>query len=118
LMPASRPELITYAPRRPDVKVEARIISVYGGVGTGGRYSVVALSKGSRDHLSVGHVLALLRGEKQYEQRNEQGGRELVTVPPQRYGLVFVFRVFEKMSYALVMDAALPLSLADLVRNP
>jgi nucleoid-associated protein YgaU len=118
LMPASRPELITYAPRRPEAKVEARIIAVYGGVGTGGRYSVVSLSRGSRDGLEVGHVLALLRSEKVYEQRNEQGERELVKVPPQRYGLVFVFRTFERVSYALVMDAALPLSLADLVRNP
>jgi len=91
---------------------------VYGGVGTGGRYSVVSLSRGSRDGLEVGHVLALLRSEKVYEQRNEQGERELVKVPPQRYGLVFVFRTFERVSYALVMDAALPLSLADLVRNP
>ena len=47
------------------------------------------------------------------EQRNEQGERELVKVPPQRYGLVFVFRTFERVSYALVMDAALPLLPAE-----
>ena len=38
---------------------------------------------------------------------------ETVTVPEERYGLVFVFRVFERVAYALVMDAARPLALSD-----
>jgi hypothetical protein len=68
--------------------------------------------------MEVGHVLALYRSEQNYQHRNEQGEQEAVRVPAQRYGLVFVFRVFEKISYALVMDAKVPISLADTARNP
>ncbi len=118
LIPAGRPPLITYAPHKPNTPVEARLISVYGGVGTGGRHSVITLSKGSKQGMEVGHVLALYRSEQNYQHRNEQGEQEAVRVPAQRYGLVFVFRVFEKISYALVMDAKVPISLADTARNP
>ena len=118
LIPAGRPPLITYAPHKPSTPVEARLISVYGGVGTGGRYSVITLSKGAKQGMEVGHVLALYRSEQNYQHRNEQGEQEAVRVPAQRYGLVFIFRVFEKISYALVMDAKVPISLADTARNP
>ena len=118
LVPATQPALITYVPRKPEARVDAKLMSIYGGVGTGGRHSVIALSKGTRDGVEVGHVLALYRSEQNYEQRNEKGEREQVTVPALRYGLAFVFRVFDRVSYALVMDAALPLSLNDTLRNP
>ncbi|GBG03207.1 hypothetical protein AZSI13_25340 [Azospira sp. I13] len=118
LMPATRPPLITYAPRKPDFNIEARLISIYGGVGSGGRNSVISISRGVRDGLDVGHVLALYRNEQRYEHRNEKGEREQVFVPAQRYGLVFIFRVFERVSYALVMESAVPLSLSDILRTP
>jgi hypothetical protein len=39
-------------------------------------------------------------------------------LPDERYGLVFVFRVFEKVSYALIMNASRPVNLLDVVRAP
>jgi hypothetical protein len=41
-----------------------------------------------------------------------------VKLPDERNGLVFVFRVFEKMSYAIVMKASKPIYVGDLVRTP
>ena len=41
-----------------------------------------------------------------------------VKLPDERNGLVFVFRVFEKMSYALVMKANKPIYVGDIVRTP
>lgn len=50
------------------------------------------------------------------------GGEKLegrtVTLPDERNGLVFVFRVFEKMSYAMVMKATKPLYVGDVVQTP
>jgi hypothetical protein len=40
------------------------------------------------------------------------------TLPDTRYGLLMVFRVFENVSYALVMNADRPVSLLDTVTTP
>jgi len=39
-------------------------------------------------------------------------------LPDERNGLIFVFRVFEKMSYAMVMRSTRPLYLGDIVQTP
>ena len=39
-------------------------------------------------------------------------------LPDERNGLVFVFRVFDKMSYALVMRSTRPIYLGDVVQTP
>ena len=41
-----------------------------------------------------------------------------ITLPEERNGLLFVFRVFDKMSYAMVMKATRPIYLGDVVRSP
>jgi hypothetical protein len=89
------------------------VISIYGGVSQGGQNSVITLNKGTRDGLEIGHVLALYhKGEVV-----KQGG-EKYTLPDERYGLVFVFRVFDKVSYALVMQTRLPVQLLDSANTP
>lgn len=50
-----------YEPHPPAKPVSARVISTYGGVYEAGALSIVALSKGARDGLERGHVLALYR---------------------------------------------------------
>jgi LysM domain len=41
-----------------------------------------------------------------------------LTLPDERNGLIFVFRVFEKMSYAMVMKASRPIYIGDVVQTP
>ena len=41
-----------------------------------------------------------------------------IKLPDERNGLIFVFRVFEKMSYAMVMKATKPLYVGDVVQTP
>ena len=53
---------------------------------------------------------------------DKTGGATLVgsavTIPDERTGLVFVFRVFEKMSYAMVMRSTRPVYVGDVVETP
>jgi hypothetical protein len=53
---------------------------------------------------------------------DKKGGAALtggsIKLPDERNGLIFVFRVFEKMSYGLVMRATSPIALGDLVQTP
>ena len=118
LLPATRPQLINYMPHRPDKAIEGRIASVYGGVGGAGRNSVIALNRGQRDGLEIGHVLALHRDRSDTFRNPETGRMETLRLPDQRYGLVFVFRVFDRIAYALILDSEGPASIGDLLRQP
>ncbi len=118
LVPAVRAEPISYAPRPPAQAVAARVINLYGGVGEGGRLSTVSISRGKRDGLELGHVLALHRAGRQVSNRFDDGKPQQHTLPDERYGLLFVFRVFERVSYGLVLEASRPVIPGDSVRNP
>lgn len=110
-----------YAPRAPEQEIKAQLISVYDGVTQIGQYNVVTLNKGQRDGLEEGHVLTVYqRGKKVLDTIAEERGDEdpYVTLPEERAGTLMVFRTYEKVSLALVMDAVRPIHLMDVARNP
>jgi hypothetical protein len=41
-----------------------------------------------------------------------------IRLPDERNGLVFIFRVFDKLSYGMVMKASRPIFVGDLVQTP
>jgi hypothetical protein len=123
LVPAGRPEIVRYAPHAPAAKVQGRVMSIYGGlntVGEAGKFSIVALNRGRADGLELGHVLALYRdrGIAVDPTRPKGAPDAVVQLPEERYGLTFVFRVFDRVSYALVMNVSRPVQPRDIVRTP
>jgi len=118
LLPAHLPQLVNYAPHKPDRETEARVLSMYGSVGTAGRGSVIVLNRGTNAGLEVGHVLALFRNRVDTFRNYETDRKETIVLPPERYGLVFVFRTFEKVSYALVLNSNGAVNVNDFLRNP
>ena len=117
MMPSEPPSVFSYAPHAPDFDVEGSIISIYRGVSETGRLNVVALDTGEQDGLERGHVLALYRNRGVAEYRGEDG-KESFRLPEKRYGVAFVFRVFERVAYALVMESDGPVTIGDAVRKP
>jgi hypothetical protein len=117
LVAATRPEIVPYVPHAPAAKLEGQIVSIYGGVKEAGRNAVITINRGARDGLERGHVLALYRKGEEQEVRID-GEKTLVKLPSERYGLVFVFRTFEHISYALVMSITRPVVVADILRTP
>jgi hypothetical protein len=122
LVPAGRPEIVSYAPHAPAANVEGRIVSIYGGlstVGEAGKFSIVAVNRGKADGLELGHVLALYRDRGTIvDPTMSKFNADVVQLPQERYGLVFVFRVFDRVSYALVMNTSRPVHPRDIVRTP
>lgn len=102
-----------FIPRSPGNKLKAKVISIYGGVAQGGQNSVITLNKGQRDGLENGHVLALYKESEISKHKGEK-----YTLPALRYGLVFVFRTFDKVSYALVMEVQRSVQLLDTLETP
>ncbi len=77
--------------------------------------SVVLIDKGKRDNLEVGNVLAIFA---QGETMKDPVTGEKVKLINERAGLAMVFNVFEKTSYALVLESDRPLTLGAEVKNP
>lgn len=117
LIPIGKPQVVTYAPHAPATFVKGRVISIYGARGRlaeEGQAAIVALNRGAADGIEIGHVLALYSQSTAVKVAN--GGT--LQTPEERYGLVFVFRVFERVSYALVMKVSQPVNNLDIVQTP
>lgn len=116
VLPLEAGELSTeFMPRPPEREVSGTILSVPGSVQFIGRLQVVALDRGRRDGLEVGHVLTV---EQRGESVNDPRTGESLSLPDEEAGLVMVFRPYEKMSYALVMRASRILRVGDRVHSP
>ena len=117
LVPAELPNLSAYVPRRAEQDIVGQVMSVYGGVSAGGRNSVITINQGSQAGVEVGHVLGMFSKRSTVFQ-DKEGRSQTMALPEERYGLVFVFRTFDRVAYALVMNASRPLAIGDAVRNP
>ncbi len=121
---------ITFTPRAPASDVHGRIIDVVGGTDLVGQYEVVVINRGKRHGLEPGHVLAvdeagdvvrdLYRGGKQIGDTNGVGTSfaPKVRLPDERVGTMLVFKVFDRVSYALILQATGTIHVQDVVHNP
>lgn len=105
-----------YLPHAPISNISSKVISIYGGVQQAGQHAVITLNKGRRDGVEIGHVLGLYQKGEVIKSKGWFAPN--IVLPDMRYGLVMVFRVFNKVSYALVMETKLPVQLLDSARNP
>lgn len=117
LLVAPREDVVNYIPHPPNKLIQAKVLGIYGGVNFGGPQSMIVLNRGKADGLEPGHVLAADVAGLVVSNRY-QGEKTDYQLPDSRNGLVFVFRVFDRVSYALVMNATRPVVVGDHVRTP
>jgi hypothetical protein len=121
LLPAGVPAVPNYAPHAPSVFMKGRIIDVYGGVGRlqeAGPHSIITLNRGRSDGVEIGHVFALYRPGPEITDTSRKGEEQTFKLPDERYGLAFVFRVYDRISYAVIMRVTRPVKPLDVVQTP
>ena len=123
LVAAGRPQPVNYVPRAPTAKIRGRIVDIYGGVGKvgeAGPQQIVSLNRGKADGIEIGHVLAVYNqgGTVRDTSKARNAPDARIQLPDERAGLAFVFRVFDRISYALIMQATRPVSPSDVVQTP
>ena len=119
LIPEPKREFATYVPRAPGKVMEGvRVMSMYGNtVARAGQNSVVSLNKGAADGLEVGHVLAIIKDGRTVID-NTVSPRQELKLPDERNGLAMVFRTFDKVSYALILQVTDGVKVGDRLINP
>jgi hypothetical protein len=134
LVPAPRGQLLSYAPHSPVRPIDGRIIALNNDATEAGRGWIVTLDQGARNGLDVGAVLDIYRvvapiQDPRPSREPDQIAPEseptrffqperYLQVPDERSGLLFVFRVFDKVSYAILLNTTDPVFEGDYVRNP
>ena len=117
LMPAGKTEIMAFVPHAPAADIQGNVATIYDGIDSAGRYSVITLNLGKNVNMEPGHVVAIYRNRGTITYRGD-GSKEEYELPDNRLGLAYVFRVFNRISYALVMDAAEPVNIGDKVTAP
>jgi LysM domain len=118
LLPEPPMELLTYTPRAPASAVEARIVSVYGSaVANVAQNQVVVINRGTKDGMERGHVLAIQTNGARVVDKTGASFQD-IKLPDERNGLLMVFRPFERVSYALVLQATEAVRVGDWLINP
>ncbi|MBL8370734.1 MAG: LysM peptidoglycan-binding domain-containing protein [Burkholderiaceae bacterium] len=118
LLPEPPREFPSYVPRAPETPVDGRVVSVYGsGVRFASQNQVVAINRGTRDGLEVGHVLQILTAGERVTDRTDPT-RPTLRVPDERNGLMMVFRTFDRVSYALILEITDVVRVGDRLVNP
>jgi len=118
LSPVPQQELVAYVPHAPGKPIDGRIVSIYGEGVNAGQNQVVALNRGARDGLERGHVLALWRAGTDAVDTTTPGQRTPMRLPDERHGLLFVFRTFQRVSYALILNVQDPVRAGDRFTQP
>jgi hypothetical protein len=117
LAPVPPRDFSAYMPHAPAAALDGQVVSVYGEALTAGQNQIVSLNRGTREGMERGHVLALWRAG--VEATDSTGARnQAIQLPDERTGLLFVFRVFERVSYALILSANDPIRPGDRFSQP
>lgn len=118
LLPEPPRELLSYVPQAPTGSADGRIVSVYGSaVVNAAQNQVVAINRGKRDGMEAGTVLAILKDGARVVDKQD-ANLPLMKLPDERNGLLMVFRTFDRVSYALVLEITDAVRVGDRLANP
>lgn len=104
-----------YFPRAPEKNVDGRILAAVNGLREFGPNTIVAISLGKREGMEEGHVLRIMR---HVGLSKDPVTKRMYKLPDEETGLLMIFRVFDKVSYALIMNATQPVHIHDALRTP
>ena len=119
LTPGHETVMDAFVPRAPAQAVDGRVIGLYGEGVQAAQNQIVSLNKGARDGLERGHVLALWRHRAPSDDRSDPARQKAqVQWPDVREGELLVFRVFDRVSYALIRNSMEPVKAGDRFTQP
>lgn len=118
LMPEPPRELVSYVPHAPATRISGQVVSIYGSaVANAAENQVIVINRGAKDGLERGHVMAIIKDGERLTDKTDSA-RPQIKLPNERNGLLMVFRTFDNLSYALVLQVTDGVKVGDRFVNP
>lgn len=119
LLPEPPRSFNNYTPHAPLEAMDARVVSLY--TSTALRYGapqqVAVINKGLLDGVENGHVLALVSKGLRIKDKTATPA-EWIQLPDEENGAAMVFRIFDRVSYVLLMDVRRGVQVGDKLVTP
>lgn len=109
----------SFTPKSPDQIIEGKVVHLYEAISQVGTYQIVVTSVGTEDGIQKGDIVSIAQAGRITSDHfaDEEQAVEVV-LPDEETAVALVFRIFDKVSYAFIMNANRPVRLGDKVRNP
>jgi hypothetical protein len=119
ILPAEKGRIsYNFIPHPPSSNMSGQIIALIDAISHTAQSQVVVVNIGEGDGIDVGTVLAIDQAGVVIRDPYGKRGDRNVKLPDTRAGLLMIFRVFENVSYGLIVDTTRTVHLYDIVRNP
>lgn len=116
--------VMPHAPARP---IQAKVVSIFDGVGEAGQFQTITLDKGELDGLDKGTVVSLYKRGRQVRvnlsnnlirKPKDKDTVELVSIPAEEIGLAMVYRTSDHLSSAIILESLNSVSIGDTASEP
>jgi hypothetical protein len=119
LLPLNRGKIsYNYIPNVSEFEINGTIISLFDALSHAAQNQVVVINLGQRDGMGRGDILGIEKFGGII--RDVYGPRsvEAVILPNARIGIIMIFKVFDRVSYGLILESTRAVQVGDLVTNP
>jgi hypothetical protein len=106
---------LDYFPTTPDASLQGSIIGLLNNESQAAQFESTVLNLGQNDGLAEGDVLSIFR---EGDEVRDPVTRKDVRLPSTEIGMLLVYRVFERMSYGVILSLTQPSSVGDTIRTP
>ncbi len=118
LVPKHQNRIDTIVPKAVDPSMSAKVISLYDSLARAAQHQVVVINKGINQGMLAGSVLEIASGTSAvFDKQANNGEGEFVELPERIKGNAIIFRSFQNVSYALILQATLPVQAGDTMRG-
>lgn len=116
--------VMPHAPARP---IQAKVVSIFDGVGEAGQFQTITLDKGELDGLDKGTVVSLYKRGRQVRvnlsnnlirKPKDKDTVELVSIPAEEIGLAMVYRTSDHLASAIILESLNNVSIGDTASEP
>ena len=111
-------------PHAPSRHVDAKVVSIFDGIGEAGQFQTITLNKGEAAGLEKGTVLSPYKRSRQVQVDLEEGAKgrrsvvKYVSIPAEEVGLAMVYRTSENLASAIILESKTNINIGDAASEP